>query len=170
MATGEAGVNLNQLSAEARNQFISSLNTLFVTLAQSIIRDGEGVSKFITIKVEQAKSEEMAREIAFTIAHSPLVKTAAYASDANWGRILAAIGRAKVNDLEMQKLSLCINQLQVVSNGELASGYSEELASNEMQHDEITFQVKLGLGESVANIWTTDLSHEYIKINAEYRT
>ncbi len=170
MASGSTGVSFANLSNQAKHEFVGALNSIFIKLAQSIICDGEGATKFITIRVEQALDTTMAREIAFTIAHSPLVKTAAFASDPNWGRILAAIGRANVSTLRMNKLSLYINELQVVENGELASTYDEEKGIEEMQKTELTFLVKLGMGEEVANIWTTDLSHEYVKINAEYRT
>ncbi len=170
VATGKSEISLAELTQPARDKFIANLNTLFIDLAQAIIRDGEGASKFITIQVEQAKSEASAREIAFTIAHSPLVKTAAFASDPNWGRILAAIGRADVKGLEMQKLCLYINQLEVVENGELAASYNEEFACKEMQQEEILFRVLLGMGDKASRVWTTDLSYEYVKINAEYRT
>ena len=170
MATGQSGVQFGELSESDKNQFCNALNNIFLQLAQSIVRDGEGASKFITVKVMQANNLDMARDIAFTIAHSPLVKTAAFASDPNWGRILAAAGRATTEKIDIDKLSLNINNLQVVKNGELAEGYSEPLGQQEMTKTEIEFCMQLGQGDVEASVWTTDLSYDYVKINAEYRT
>ena len=170
IATGQAKIDFNELSRQARDEFIETINGIFLILAQSIVRDGEGVTKFITISIEQAKNKDMARTIAFSIAHSPLVKTAAYASDPNWGRILAAAGRVGGRNFEMSKLSLYINELQVISDGEITEDYSEEKGLYEMGKEEISFCLKLGIGKSFARVWTTDLSHDYVKINAEYRT
>lgn len=170
MATGQAGIGLDELSRPARAGFIQALHSVFLTLAQSIIRDAEGVTKFISIKVEQARNVAMARAIAFTVAHSPLVKTAAFASDPNWGRILAAVGRTADYHLEIKKLTLLINELPVIINGKVADDYTEEKGVHEMSKNEIEFCLQLGLGESTVNVWTTDLSYKYVKINAEYRT
>ena len=170
MATGQSGVQFGELSESDKNQFSNALNNIFLQLAQSIVRDGEGASKFITVKVMQANNLDMARDIAFTLAHSPLVKTAAFASDPNWGRILAAAGRATTEKIDIDKLSLNINNLQVVKNGELAEGYSEPLGQQEMTKTEIEFCMQLGQGDVEASVWTTDLSYDYVKINAEYRT
>lgn len=170
VATGQAGIRFSELSEQARAEFTQTLNSLFLSLAQSIVRDGEGITKYICIRIDQAENEEMARSIAFTIAHSPLVKTTAFAGDPNWGRILAAAGRAKMAPLEMSRLSLYINDLQVIENGTLVSGYTEEAGTEAMRKDEIEFRLKLGLGACSARIWTTDLSYEYVKINAEYRS
>ena len=170
IASGKSHVSFAGLSQTAKELFINNLNNVFLNLAQAIVRDGEGVTKFITVKVEQAVDNKSARNIAFTIAHSPLVKTAAFASDPNWGRILAAAGRSEVQELDFNKVSLFINELEVVSNGELATTYTEELGSKEMQKDEIEFRLILGVDKGTAHIWTTDLSYDYVKINAEYRT
>ena len=170
VATGKSGIKYDQLSEQDKNEFISALNSIFLKLAQSIIRDGEGVTKFISVKVEQAKNVSMARAIAFTIANSPLVKTAAFASDPNWGRILAAAGRATDENIQINKLSMYINDLNVIKQGELASEYSEKSGQQEMQKDEIQFRLSLGAGNSEITVWTTDLSYDYVKINAEYRT
>jgi len=169
-ATGAAGVQFDDLSAKAQQEFSNALHELFIFLAQAIIRDAEGVTKFISVKVEQASDIEMAKVVALTIANSPLVKTAAFASDPNWGRILAAAGRAPVAGLQADKFSLYINDVQIVENGQLAASYTEDKGSQAMQKDELEFRLQLGLGQGVANIWTTDLSYEYVKINAEYRT
>ena len=144
--------------------------SVFLKLAQSIIRDGEGVTKYISVKIEQAKSEAIARAIAFAIAHSPLVKTAAFASDPNWGRILAAAGRATDEPMALENISLYINKLMVINRGELADSYNEKNGQAEMQKDEIEFRLQLSQGDSGVTIWTTDFSYDYVKINAEYRT
>ena len=170
IATGKAKISFNELSSSAKLEFKENLNKLFLSLAQSIVRDGEGATKFITVTVEQAQSVAMAQAIAFSIAHSPLVKTAAYASDPNWGRILAAAGSVQDYDIEVSKISLFLNSLQVIAEGEISSDYSEEKGSLEMSMDEIELRLNLGLGDCFANVWTTDLSHDYVKINAEYRT
>lgn len=170
MASGQSRVKFNQLSDSDQNQFCESLNKMFLQLAQAIIRDGEGVTKFITIKVTEAKNEVVARDIAFTIAHSPLVKTAAFASDPNWGRILAAAGRATEDSINIENLSMNINGLEIIKNGGLADGYNEQLGQQAMQKDELEICLQLGQGESEVSIWTTDLSYDYVKINAEYRT
>jgi len=170
MASGEADISFESLSSNAQSKFVESLNNLFLLLAQSIIRDGEGATKFITVTVEQAENEIMAREIAFTVAHSPLVKTAAFASDPNWGRILAAAGSVKKHEIEISKVSLYLNSLQVITNGEVSSKYSEENGLLEMSKDEIEIRLTLGSGADSANVWTTDFSHDYVTINAEYRT
>jgi glutamate N-acetyltransferase/amino-acid N-acetyltransferase len=170
VATGNSKVKFNDLSEAERMKFKISLTEIFVNLAQAIIRDGEGVTKFITVSVEQAKNETKAKEIAFAIANSPLVKTAAFASDPNWGRVLAAAGRATDELLEISKISLFINDLKVIESGEVASSYSEDSGQKEMQKNEIQFRLSLDEGKSVAKVWTTDLSYDYVKINAEYRT
>jgi len=170
IATGTSGLGFSDLSEHAKEEFVTSLNSIFLKLAQSIIRDGEGITKYISVKVEQAKSKSIARAMAFTIAHSPLVKTAAFASDPNWGRILAAAGRATEEPMQISDVSLYINDLRVIDHGELADGYSEKSGQKEMQKDEIQFRLLLGEGSSEVTIWTTDLSYDYVKINAEYRT
>ena len=170
MATARSGVRFSELSTPAMQEFIRALNSLFLSLAQAIVRDGEGVTKYICIRIEQAHSEKTARDIAFTIAHSPLVKTSAFASDPNWGRIVAAAGRAPEATLDMDRLSLYINGLAVIENGQPAPGYTEAAGSEAMQGEELELRLALGSGKASAQIWTTDLSHDYVRINAEYRT
>ena len=170
IATGKSNININDLSKQTKEKFIALLNAIFLKLAQAIIRDGEGVTKFISVTIEQALNKSMARDIAFTIAHSPLVKTAAYASDPNWGRILAAAGRGSKENLNISNLSLFINELKIIEKGELANSYSEKAGQEEMQKDELQFRLQLGRGDFDCTVWTTDLSHDYVKINAEYRT
>ena len=135
-----------------------------------IVKDGEGATKFVEIKIEGLESSEDCLEVAYTVAHSPLVKTALFASDANWGRILAAVGRAKVNGLSIENINIFINDLQVIDSGEKSTAYTEELGSAEMQKSEIVIRVNLGTSDSSESVWTMDLSYDYVKINAEYRS
>lgn len=139
-------------------------------LAQAIVRDGEGATKFITIDVEQGASEADCLEVAYTIAHSPLVKTAFFASDPNWGRILAAIGRAPIASLDVNRVAIYLNQLCIVRDGARAADYTEAAGQAVMREAEIHVRVVLGLGAASARVWTCDLSHDYVRINAEYRT
>ncbi len=139
-------------------------------LAQAIVRDGEGASKFITIDVTGGRDEQECLQIAYTIAHSPLVKTAFFASDPNWGRILAAIGRAGVDDLDINALTLHLDGLCLVRNGGRATEYREEAGQAVMDREEITIRVELNQGSAQTRIWTCDLSCDYVRINAEYRT
>ncbi len=169
-ATGKANVNYENLSDTAKSNFRNTLQAIFNELAQAIVRDGEGATKFISITVEEANSSCAAKAIAFTVAHSPLVKTAAFASDPNWGRVLAAVGRSPVDALDVNKMSMYINELCVIKNGQPASDYTESKGQQVMQNEELTFRIVLGVGNSNATVWTTDLSYDYVKINAEYRT
>ncbi len=166
IASGASGVVLN----ERNHDFVDALTEVFQLLAQAIIRDAEGATKFVEIEVKQALSVDDAREIAFTIAHSPLVKTAMFASDPNWGRILAAIGRAPVDQLEIDQLDLYLGQTCLLKQGLPDPNYREEAGQREMDRDEIKITVDLNAGSANARIWTSDLSYDYVKINAEYRS
>ena len=139
-------------------------------LAQAIVRDGEGATKFITITVEQGRIEEECGKIAYAIAHSPLVKTAFFASDPNLGRILAAIGYAGVSDLDVSMIDLYLDEVLVASGGSRSPDYREEDGQRVMKRQEITVRVVLRRGKASATVWTCDLSHDYVTINAEYRT
>lgn len=139
-------------------------------LAQAIIRDGEGATKFITIRVEGGRKEEESRKVAYAIAHSPLVKTAFFASDPNLGRILAAVGNAGIADLAVDKVDLYLDDVLVVKNGGRSSAYREADGARVMKQDEIAVRVLLNRGSAAATLWTCDLSHDYVTINAEYRT
>ncbi|MBL7004742.1 MAG: bifunctional glutamate N-acetyltransferase/amino-acid acetyltransferase ArgJ [Gammaproteobacteria bacterium] len=150
--------------------FESALERVFQTLAQNIIRDGEGATKFVTIDVSSAANDKDAKEMAFTIAHSPLVKTALFASDPNWGRILAAVGRAPVSALAIDSVDLYLGDECLVKSGLPNPDYSEEKAFEIMRKDEINISVCLNIGNSSTRVWTTDLSYDYVKINAEYRS
>ena len=135
-----------------------------------IIRDGEGATKFITITVEDGANVAECRKIAYSIGHSPLVKTAFFASDPNLGRILAAIGYAGVDDLDVSKLNLYLDDVWVARDGGRNPDYQEADGQRVMKQSEITVRVKLGRGNAAATIWTCDLSHEYVSINADYRS
>ena len=139
-------------------------------LAQAIIRDGEGATKFVTVTVERGRKEAECRKIAYAIAHSPLVKTAFFASDPNLGRILAAIGYAGVKDLTVGKVDLYLDDVLVVRNGSRNPSYMEPLALAAMKKPEFTVRAVLNRGKASATVWTCDLSYDYVKINAEYRT
>jgi len=150
--------------------FLDALTQVMRGLAHEIVRDGEGATKFVEVAVEQAGSVDEALAVAYTIAHSPLVKTALTASDANWGRILAAVGRSGVEGLDVSQIDIWLDDVQIVANGERAAGYTEATGSLVMQQEELTIRVLLGRGDFADRVWTTDLSYEYIRINAEYRT
>jgi len=139
-------------------------------LAQAIVRDAEGATKFITIEVNGGASVADCLEVAYTIAHSPLVKTAFFASDPNWGRILAAIGRAPISNLDVNAVTVHLDDVCVVRRGALDPGYAEARGRAAMAKPEITMRVDLGAGAARARVWTSDLSHEYVRINAEYRS
>ncbi|MCE8020085.1 bifunctional glutamate N-acetyltransferase/amino-acid acetyltransferase ArgJ [Halomonas sp. MCCC 1A11036] len=150
--------------------FRNGLQRVMTELAQAIVRDGEGATKFVTLQVQEAASREEAREVAFTVAHSPLVKTALFASDANWGRILAAVGRAPVRDFDVEQVTIDLGDVRLVENGGRAAGYTEEQGSRVMREAEIVIRIALGRGAESATVWTTDLSHDYVSINADYRS
>jgi glutamate N-acetyltransferase / amino-acid N-acetyltransferase len=139
-------------------------------LAQSIVRDGEGATKFITVDVGGARDEAEARQVAYSIAHSPLVKTAMFASDANWGRIIMAIGKAGVAGLDPSGVSMALGEVRLIENGEPHPNYREEFGTAVVERPEFAIRIGLGRGSAQATIWTCDLSYDYVKINAEYRT
>jgi len=139
-------------------------------LAQAIVRDGEGATKFIRIQVCDGQNSSECLSVAYKIAESPLVKTAFTASDPNWGRIIAAIGNSKINNLDISKVNIYFGEICVVENGERSKMYTEENGKTAMEQDEITLRIDLNRGSYNEEIWTTDLSYEYIKINAEYRS
>ena len=171
IATAKSGnTRIDDISSADAVSFIEALREVCQQLAQAVVRDGEGASKFVTVSVKQAKSVDEARDVAYTIAHSPLVKTALFASDPNWGRILAAVGRAGVENLDIAGVNIYLDDVCIVSAGGVAADYTEERGQSVMNNDEITITVYLSRGEASAVIWTTDLSHEYVRINSEYRS
>ncbi|WP_148254682.1 bifunctional glutamate N-acetyltransferase/amino-acid acetyltransferase ArgJ [Aidingimonas lacisalsi] len=157
-------------SEEAVRRFRLALDEVLIDLAQQVVRDGEGATKFVTLEVSEARTYEEARNVAFTVAHSPLVKTALYASDANWGRILAAVGRAPVEDFDVERVRIDLGEIRLVENGGRATGYTEEAGSAVMAEDDITIRIRLGRGKAETTVWTSDLSHDYVSINADYRS
>ena len=150
--------------------FQAALDEVCRQLAQAIVRDGEGATKFITVAVEQARDAAEARQVADAIAHSPLVKTAFFASDPNWGRILAAVGRAGLSELALERVAIDLDEVGVVRGGGLDPAYRETDGQRVMARTDITIAVRLGRGEAAVRIWTCDLGHDYVRINAEYRT
>jgi glutamate N-acetyltransferase / amino-acid N-acetyltransferase len=148
----------------------NALTEIAATLAQAIVRDGEGATKFMTIQVDGGKSEEECRKVGYAIAHSPLVKTAFFASDPNLGRILAAVGYAGIDDLDVSLLQLYLDDVLVAENGGRAESYQEADGQRVMKQAEITVRVVLGRGEAAATVWTCDFSYDYVKINADYRS
>jgi glutamate N-acetyltransferase/amino-acid N-acetyltransferase len=139
-------------------------------LAQAIVRDGEGATKFMTIEVNGGKNRAECRQVAYAIARSPLVKTAFFASDPNLGRILAAIGYAGIDDLEVERVRLYLGDVLVAEHGGRAAGYAEEDGVRVMRAPEIRVRVELARGEASATVWTCDFSYDYVRINAEYRS
>ncbi len=165
-ATNQSGVQLR----DCLNDFQLALNEVTKKLAHMIVMDGEGATKFVEIRASGLASSDDCLEVAYTVAHSPLVKTALFASDANWGRILAAVGRSKVNGLVIENINIYLNNLPIILAGELDEQYSEEAASAEMSKSKIVIRIEMGESSSSESVWTTDLSYDYVKINAEYRT
>ena len=170
MATGQSGAE--EIAAEGPDYIAlrDAITEVATLLAQAIVRDGEGATKFMTIKVEGGRNEAECRKIAYAIAHSPLIKTAFFASDPNLGRILAAIGYAGVDDLDVDKLKLYLGDVLVTENGGRAASYEEAQGAAVMKQPEITVRVLLGRGHADATVWTCDFSYDYVKINADYRS
>ena len=151
-------------------EFDKKLHSVLLNLAKRIAADGEGASKFVSVNVLNAKTFIDAKNIAFSIANSPLVKTAIAGEDPNWGRILAAVGRAGVEDLAVDKLQIYLGNVLLVENGGRASSYSEQAGQAVMNETDITIRVILDRGKIAETVWTTDFSYDYVKINAEYRS
>lgn len=171
MATGQAGhAPISDADHPDFDRLRVVIMEIAVLLAQMIVRDGEGATKFITVQVEKGRTREECNKAAFAIAHSPLVKTAFFASDPNLGRILAAIGYAGIDDLDVAHVHLYLGNVLVAENGGRAISYREEDGQRIMRSPEITMRVVLNRGEAAATIWTCDLSYDYVKINAEYRS
>lgn len=152
------------------DEILSGLSPLVEELAQRLVRDGEGATKFVTVQVKGGRTERECLDTAFVVANSPLVKTALFAGDPNWGRFCMAIGKAGIEDLDPYKVSLSLNEVSVAQDGKIAPTYVESEAAGVMEKDEYTVAINLGRGNAEARIWTSDLSYEYVKINAEYRT
>ncbi len=170
-ATGKAGNPvIEEVDSAEASVLLDALESVARSLAQAVVRDGEGATKFVTVAVEGGNSESECLQVAYTIAESPLVKTALFASDPNWGRLAMAIGRAGVENLNPAGVQVFFDEVQVMRDGLMDPGYSEQAGAGVLSADEFTIRVALGRGEAAAEVWTTDLSYEYVRINAEYRT
>ena len=171
IATGKNSQSeIDNIADPRYKQLKDLLGSLALELAQAIVRDGEGATKFITVRVENAKTRDEARQVAYAVAHSPLVKTAFFASDPNLGRLLAAIGYAGIADLDADILEMYLDDVLVAENGGRAASYTEEQGQAVMAKDEITVRIKLHRGQASATVYTCDLSHDYVSINADYRS
>lgn len=171
IASGEsAQVPVADAGSPAGRALQQAVDAVAMNLAQAIVRDGEGATKFITVSVEGGATREECLAAAYAVATSPLVKTAFYASDPNWGRILAAVGRAGLPELDIDKVALYLDDVCIASHGGRDPGYTEGAGRSVMQQDEIRIRIVLDRGSAVETVWTSDLSHDYVRINAEYRT
>lgn len=170
IATGQSGVQIKQPSDAGWSEIKAAIIAVAVELAQAIVRDGEGATKFITVAVQGGKDVEECRKVGYAIGHSPLVKTAFFASDPNLGRILAAVGYAGIADLDVDGVKVWLDDVLVAEQGGRASAYREEEGSRVMAQAEITVRVDLGRGAAAAKVYTCDFSYDYVKINADYRS
>lgn len=170
VATGQSGVTINDANTLEAQELFIALKECFTHLAQAIVRDGEGATKFVTIEVGSAASQKEALDVAYTVAHSPLVKTAMFASDANWGRILAAVGRSGVSNFDLEKVQIFLDEVQIVEQGGRSASYTEDAGAQVFAQTEFTVRIELGRGEARERLWTCDFSHDYVSINANYRS
>ena len=171
LATGAAGnPPLTRREDPLFTGLRDALEQVCLALAQALVRDGEGASKFVAVEVHGGRDERECLDVAYTVAHSPLVKTALFASDPNWGRLLAAIGRAGLADLDVDRVGVYLNEVLIAENGCRAETYTEEQGVAAMAPDEISVRIELNRGDSSATVWTSDFSYDYVRINAEYRT
>ncbi|MFT5781452.1 MAG: glutamate N-acetyltransferase/amino-acid N-acetyltransferase [Pseudomonas sp.] len=171
IATGQA--NLPEITHTSGLLFAALKQAVFevcMDVAQAIVRDGEGATKFVTVEVNGGGTHQECLDVGYTVAHSPLIKTALFASDPNWGRILAAVGRAGVDQLDVSKIDVFLGDVCIASHGARSASYTEEQGAAVMAEAEISIRIELGRGTCSETIWTTDLSHEYVRINAEYRS
>ncbi|MEN5199302.1 bifunctional glutamate N-acetyltransferase/amino-acid acetyltransferase ArgJ [Pseudomonas wadenswilerensis] len=171
IATGKADVaEVTEASGPLFEALKKAVFEVCMEVAQAIVRDGEGATKFVTVEVNGGGNHQECLDVGYAVAHSPLIKTALFASDPNWGRILAAVGRAGVPDLDVSLIDVYLGDVCIASKGGRSASYTEAQGSAVMAKEEITIRIELGRGQCSETIWTTDLSHEYVKINAEYRT
>ena len=171
LATGKSGNSLiTRQDSAAYIQLQDTITQVATELAKMIVRDGEGATKFITVQIDTGKNEEECRKVAYAIAHSPLIKTAFFASDPNLGRILAAIGYAGISDLDVNRIQLYLDDVLVAENGGRATHYQETDGQRVMNQAEITVRVMLNRGAASMTVWTCDFSYDYVKINASYRS
>lgn len=171
IATGKAAApEVTEAKGELFTKLKQAVFEVSMEVAQSIVRDGEGATKFVTVVVNGGAKHQECLDVGYAVAHSPLIKTALFASDPNWGRILAAVGRAGVPELDVSKIDVYLGAVCIASRGGRSPSYTEEQGAAVMAEAEIEIRIELGRGNCSETIWTTDLSHEYVRINAEYRT
>jgi glutamate N-acetyltransferase/amino-acid N-acetyltransferase len=171
IATGKADLpEVTEASGALFEALKKAVFEVCMEVAQAIVRDGEGATKFVTVQVNGGGNHQECLDVGYAVAHSPLIKTALFASDPNWGRILAAVGRAGVPELDVSLIDVYLDNVCIASQGGRSPSYTEAQGSAVMAQEEITIRIELGRGQCSETIWTTDLSHEYVKINAEYRT
>ncbi|WP_027908085.1 bifunctional glutamate N-acetyltransferase/amino-acid acetyltransferase ArgJ [Pseudomonas taiwanensis] len=171
IATGKANLpEVTQASGALFKALKKAVFEVCMEVAQAIVRDGEGATKFVTVQVNGGGNHQECLDVGYAVAHSPLIKTALFASDPNWGRILAAVGRAGVPELDVSLIDVYLDNVCIASKGGRSPSYTEDQGAKVMAQEEITIRIELGRGQCSETIWTTDLSHEYVKINAEYRT
>lgn len=171
VATAQAAVSpVTEPQGELYEALRAAVEQVAMQLAQAIVRDGEGATKFVTVQVQGGATQQECLDVAYAVAHSPLIKTALFASDPNWGRIVAAIGYAGVQDLNTEQVNVYLDDVCIVAQGGRAQAYTEEQGAQVMQQAEILIRIELERGGCTETIWTTDLSHEYVRINAEYRS
>jgi glutamate N-acetyltransferase/amino-acid N-acetyltransferase len=170
VATAASASPVLQPGSADYTAFCQAVTGVCTELAQAIVRDGEGATRFVTVAVDGGITSEECLQVAYTIAHSPLVKTALFAGDPNWGRILAAVGRAGLPALDLEAVAIYLDEVCIVREGARARDYTEEAGQQVMVRDELTIRVDLGRGQSCERVWTCDLSYDYVRINAEYRT
>ncbi len=171
IATGQAALpEIAEKAGELYGKLKQAVFEVFMEVAQAIVRDGEGATKFVTVQVNGGANAQECLDVAYAVAHSPLIKTALFASDPNWGRILAAVGYAGVPNLDVSLIDVFLGDVCIASRGGRADSYTEEQGAAVMQQEEIGIRIELGRGQFSETIWTTDLSHEYVRINAEYRS
>jgi glutamate N-acetyltransferase/amino-acid N-acetyltransferase len=171
IATAKAGNNeITAFDSEQAQTLYQAIAEASQQLAHAIIRDGEGATKFVEVTVEQGQNTAECRQVAYTIAHSPLVKTALFASDPNWGRILAAVGRSGLQNFDLSKVTIHLDDVCIIRSGQPAADYTEAQGQTVMNNSEITIKVTLERGQASDTVWTCDFSYDYVKINAEYRS
>ena len=171
IATGQAALpEVTEKAGELYAKLKQAVFEVFMEVAQAIVRDGEGATKFVTVEVNGGANHQECLDVGYAVAHSPLIKTALFASDPNWGRILAAVGYAGVPNLDVSLIDVFLGEVCIARQGGRAATYTEEQGAAVMAGEEITIRIELGRGECSETIWTTDLSHEYVRINAEYRS
>jgi glutamate N-acetyltransferase/amino-acid N-acetyltransferase len=170
MASGASGITVDALDSADGQRFAAAVRRVCLDLAEQIVRDGEGATKLVRIRVDEAADRDEARQVAYAVAHSPLVKTALFAGDPNWGRILAAVGRAGLDALAIASVRIWLDEVSIVRDGGRDPEYTEAAGQAVMARDALTVRIALGRGTESVEVMTCDLSYDYVKINAEYRS